>query len=75
MARRHNGHMNGQRFLANASPSKREVHDLDNEKTGSTECQIDKIIAAGHDRPYDSLAQAQAAGYDNCNYCVGNSRR
>jgi hypothetical protein len=32
MARRYNGHMNGERYLANTSWSKREVHDLDNEK-------------------------------------------
>ncbi len=39
MARRNRGHMNGERYLANASASKREVHDLDNEKTN---CQIDE---------------------------------
>jgi cell division protein FtsB len=35
--------MNGEQYLANTSPSKKEVHDLDNEKTG---CQIDDIIKA-----------------------------
>lgn len=33
MARRYRGHMNGERYLTNTSPSKLEVHDLDNEKT------------------------------------------
>ena len=75
MARRHRGNMRGEQFLANASPSKREVHDLDNEKTGANQCQIDEIINAGNDRPYTTLASARAAGYDNCAYCVGASRR
>ncbi|MHB1327681.1 MAG: hypothetical protein ACYC2K_05705 [Gemmatimonadales bacterium] len=72
MARRYTGNMNGERFLANTSPSKKEVHDLDNEKS---QCQIDEIIRAGHDRPYSSLAAAHAAGFDNCGYCIGASKR
>lgn len=72
MARRNRGHMNGQRYLANASPSKREVHDLDNENTN---CQIDEIIRAGNDRPYDSREAANRDGYDNCAYCIGGSNR
>ncbi len=72
MARRYRGNMNGERFLANTSSSKKEVHDLDNEKT---QCQIDEIIRAGHDKPYNSLAAARADGYDNCAYCVGSSTR
>jgi hypothetical protein len=64
--------MRGERYLANTSPSKLEVHDLDNEQTL---CQIDEIIAAGHDRPYDSLPAARAAGFDNCAYCLGASTR
>ena len=50
MARRYTGRMSGERYLANASPSKMEVHDLDNEKTAKNECQIDEIIAAGYER-------------------------
>lgn len=72
MARRHRGNMNGERYLANTSPSKREVHDLDNEKAN---CQIDEIIRAGHDKPYTSLASAHADDYDNCAYCIGGSKR
>lgn len=49
-----------------------EVHDLDNEKS---QCQIDEIIRAGHDRPFTTLAAAHDAGYDNCAYCLGGSRR
>lgn len=75
MARRYRGHMNGERYLANANPTKREVHDLDNEKTGSNQCQIDEIIQAGNDRPYNSLEAAHRDGYDNCRWCIGNSTR
>jgi len=72
MARRFTGHMNGERYLANTSWSKREVHDLDNEKV---KCQIDEIIQAGHDKPYSSLSAAHADGFDNCAHCLGNSLR
>jgi len=64
--------MNGERYLANANPGSKEVHDLDNEKT---QCQIDEIITAGNDRPYDSLSAAKADGYDNCHWCIGGSTR
>ncbi|MHB1096398.1 MAG: hypothetical protein ACYC3F_09500 [Gemmatimonadaceae bacterium] len=72
MARRYSGNMNGEQFLANSSPSKMEVHDLDREKA---QCQVDAIIRAGHDRPYHSLSSAQSAGYDNCAHCIGGSTR
>ena len=72
MARRFTGRMRGERFLANASPSKLEVHDLDNERDV---CQIDEIIRAGHERPFESRAAAKAEGYDNCAHCLGNSLR
>ncbi len=72
MARRYTGRMNGERFLANANTSQLEAHDLDGEKS---QCQIDAIIKAGHERPYNTLSAAHAAGYDNCAYCVGNSTR
>jgi len=65
--------MNGERYLGNTNTM--EVHDLDNEKTGKDECQIDEIIAAGHDKPYQSLSDAHAAGHDNCAYCLGGSLR
>jgi hypothetical protein len=68
--RRREGNMNGERYCGNTN--KMEVHDLDNEKTN---CQIDEIIRAGHDRPFTSLSAAHAAGYDNCHWCLGGSRR
>lgn len=75
MARRNSGNMNGERYLANKSPSKKEVHDLDNEKTGANQCQIDEIIKAGNDKPYNSQSDANRDGYDNCAYCIGGSTR
>lgn len=62
--------MNGEQYLGNVNT--KEVHDLDNEKTA---CQINEIIAAGHDRPYNSLSTSHGDGYDNCAYCLGNSTR
>lgn len=69
--RRYTGNMNGERFLGNSD--KKEVHDLNNEKTGKNECQINEIIAAKHDKPFNSLSDATKAGYDNCAYCLGGS--
>ena len=70
MARRWTGNMQGERYLGNTST--KEVHDLDSEKTN---CQIDEVIAAGHDKPFNTLPAAHAAGYDNCAYCLGSSTR
>ena len=72
MARHYSGHMNGEKYLANTSLSKLEVHDLDNENTN---CQIAEIIKAGHDKPYNSLEVAHGDGFDNCAYCIGGSTR
>ena len=65
--------MNGERYLGNTD--KKEVHDLDNEDTAANGCQIDEIINAGHDKPFDSLPEAHSAGYDNCAKCLGGSNR
>lgn len=70
MARRYIGNMNGERYLANTIT--REVHDLDQEEEN---CHIDMIIAAGNDKPYDSLAAAHLDGYDNGHHCIGGSTR
>lgn len=70
MARREQGNMHGQRYLANTRS--KEIHGLDNEKGN---CQIDKIIAAGHDKAYLYLHQAHANGYDNCANCMVGSLR
>lgn len=64
--------MSGQRYLANTSSGKRDVHDLAN---GNANCQIDEIIRAGNEWPYTSLAAAHAAGYDNCFWCLRGSKR
>ncbi len=70
MARRKTGKMNGERYLGNTNTM--EVHDLDNEQA---QCQIDKIIAAGHERPFHSVAAATAAGFDRGHFCLGGSTR
>lgn len=72
MARRQGHPLYGKKYCANTSSSKKEVHDLDNEKAN---CQIDEIIKARHAKPYDSLEQAHRDGYDNCAWCLGGSTR
>ncbi len=67
MARRKN-HL--EKYLANTN--KKEVHDLDKEVD---DCQIDKIIKAGHAKSFASLALANTAGYDNCARCLAGSRK
>ena len=65
----------GKRFVGNTNNT--EVHDLDNEKTGKNQCQIDEIILAGHAVTFDpdTLEEAHYKGYDNCAYCIGSSTR
>jgi len=72
MARRPGESLYGKRYCGNTN--KKEVHDLDNE---TTQCQIEKIIAAGHARTFtpNTLEQANKEGYDNGAYCIGGSRR
>jgi hypothetical protein len=65
--------MNGEQYCGNVN--KMEVHDLDREDTSKSGCQIDEIIAAGHDRPLNSLADAHKQGYDNCAKCIGGSTK
>jgi len=67
------------RFLINDNPIKLEVHDLDNEKIGPEECQIDEIVK------YRYLVSTNIAGleawfaenprYDGCNYCLHQYHR
>jgi hypothetical protein len=66
------------RYLLNTSPTHLEVHDLDNEKTGPTECQINEIIRAGH-AVYLTEASDELSlriwlnnhkEYDGCMYCL-----
>ena len=70
MARRFSGNMNGERYCGNTNT--KEVHDLDNENTN---CQINEIINAGHDKPFDTLNAAKAEGFDNGHYRIGGSTR
>ena len=72
MPRRYKGNMKGEQHCGNVH--KTEVHDLDNEDTGTNGCQIDEIIAAGHDRPFTSLTEAHGAGYDDCAKCLTGSK-
>jgi hypothetical protein len=63
-----------QRFLGNTHTL--EVHDTQNE---STNCELDEILIT-HRRWYPTLAAAKAdlnygRPYDNCAWCLGNSRR
>lgn len=75
MARRTGYPTYGKRFVGNKN--KKEVHDLDNEKTGPNQCQIDEIIKAGHAVTFtpDSLSQAHSESYDNGAHCIGGSKR
>ena len=62
------------RFLINDNPIRLEVHDLDNEKTGPEECQIDEIANYRHLKSSQisdlELWLRQNPGYDGCNYCL-----
>jgi len=71
MARRQRYPFNGNRYIGNSNPSSMEVHDLDNENKN---CQIDEIQNVVTFFP-DTLEQAHRKGYDNCHYCIGDSRR
>jgi len=66
---------NGKRYLGNTNS--KEVHDLDNEDTSASGCQINEIIRAGPAVYFspDSLMQAHNEGYDNCAKCLTGSRR
>jgi hypothetical protein len=72
VARKYKGNLNGQRYVANMSPWKREVHDLDNENRN---CLIDEIIRSGQDKPYSSLSDARHDDYNICGFCSGNTDR
>ena len=75
MARREGYPLYGNRFCGNTN--KMEVHDLDNEDTRLSGCQINEIILANHAVTFnpDTLAQAHKEGFDNCDYCIGGSTR
>lgn len=70
--RRYTEKINGEQYLANTDPNHKEVHDLDPEMV---ECYIDEIIKAGKAEPYKSQSAANAAGYEDCQYCIGPLHR
>ena len=61
------------KYFGNNNPPKREVHDLQSEKTN---CQITEILQTGHAVVFDpdTLDQAHSESYDNCAYCIGGSK-
>ena len=73
--RRYGSPTNGCRFIGNTNTT--EVHDLDNERTGGNECQIDELISGGNVTTFnpDTLEQALSEGYDACAYCLSGSKR
>jgi len=75
MARRHGWPLYGNRYCGNTE--KKEVHDLDNENVRLSGCQIDEIVNARHAKIFhpDTLTQAHSEGFDNCAYCIGESRK
>jgi hypothetical protein len=71
------------RYLLNTDSDHLEVHDLDNEQTGPSECQINEIIAAGNAKYLigvnneQQLVQwlSQNPSYDGCLYCLPHLHR
>ena len=74
MVRRNRPPFNGKRYIGNKSPNKMEVHDLDKEDTGQNGCQIDEIKDVKTFIP-DTLEQAHKERFDNCDKCIGGSKR
>jgi len=72
VSRKYKGSLNGERYVANASPYKREVHDLDNENRN---CMIDEIIRSRHDKPYRTLAEARRDDFPHCPFCCSAGRQ
>jgi len=71
------------RYLLNTSQDHLEVHDLDNEQTGLSECQINEIIVAGNAQYLFGVNnEAELINwlrnnprYDGCLYCLSNLHR
>ena len=74
MTKRYREPFNGKRYIGNNSPTKKEVHDLDNEDTSPNGCQIDKIKEVVTFDP-DTLAEARSNGFDPCDKCLEGSTR
>ena len=69
MTRRYSGNMRGEQFLGNTYTN--EVHNLDQEDTSGNGGSVEGIIKAGHDKPFNYLAEALSAGFDICAKCLG----
>lgn len=57
------------RYLGNKHT--KEVHDTLNEKE---QCQLSEI-KSDHKKWFSTLAEAHNEGFDNCAWCIGNSKR
>lgn len=57
------------RYLGNSNT--KEVHDLENEQTN---CQIGEIKPE-HRVWFETLEDAEEAGYDPCSYCLEGSKK
>lgn len=57
------------RYLANKNT--KEVHDTLNEKE---QCQLSEIKEE-HKKEFESLSLAHSEGFDNCAWCIGDSKR
>lgn len=70
MTRKYRTPFNGNRYIGNTNTN--EVHDLDNEQN---RCKIDEIKDE-HVKTFvpDTHGQAKSEGFDNCHYCIGNSK-
>ncbi|MGZ3374208.1 MAG: hypothetical protein ACXU9Z_13035 [Gemmatimonadaceae bacterium] len=66
MSRKYKGNLNGERYVANTSPYKREVHDLDNENLN---CMVDHIIHSKQEKPFESLEDARREEFVECPFC------
>ena len=66
MSRKYKGNLNGERYVANTSPYKREVHDLDNENRN---CLVDEIIRSRQEKGFGSLADARREEFGECPFC------
>lgn len=64
--------LNNKQFLGNIDKDKMEVHDLDNTFAN---CQVNEIKEE-HKKYFDpdTLKKAHKEKFDDCAYCIGNSK-
>ena len=61
--------MSGERFLGDSNA--KVVHDLEKEKQ---QCNIDVIVRLGKEQPFKSLKDANVEGFNNCQFCLNNTK-